>query len=326
MHLIITDAWLAKSRAVYLSGTRLVLAGFLAALVLMLVAAGLYHWVFLKGAREGWPIIGSMVKLVVKDEFEQRDRFMRENLDVMAKRLGEMQAKMIQLEALGERVSGLAGINPGEIKSTMGSGGALVGGRSLSMEELQATLADLSKLTDQRVDLMTVVESRLFDQKIRKLMVPTQPPVVGGVLGSSFGWRIDPVNGQSALHTGLDFPSAQGTSILAAAGGVVVAQEYHPAYGNMVEVDHGNDLITRYAHASKVMVKKGDLVKRGQKIGEVGSTGRSTGSHLHFEVLVQGVFQDPQKFLTAGQKLPAGQIALTGPKPSSPGVQAQPSK
>lgn len=309
MHLIITDAWLAKSRAIYLSGTRLVVAGFVAALVLMVVAAGLYHWVFLKGAREGWPIIGSLVKLVTKDEFEQRDRFLRENLDVMAKRLGEMQAKMIQLEALGERVSGLAGLNPADVKPTLGSGGALVSGRSLTMEELRTTLADLDKLTDQRVDLMTVVESRLFDQKIKELMVPTQQPVMGGLLGSAFGWRIDPLNGKSALHTGLDFPSEPGTPILAAAGGVVVAQEYHQAYGNMVEVDHGNDLVSRYSHASRVFVKKGDLVKRGQKIAEVGTTGRSTGPHLHFEVLVQGVFQDPQKFLLAGKDLPSSEIA-----------------
>lgn len=313
MHLIITDAWLAKSRAIYLSGTKLVIAGFVASFALMLVAAGLYHWVFLKGAREGWPVIGSLVRLMVKDEFDQRDRFMRENLDVMAKRLGEMQAKMMQLEALGERVSGLAGVSPAEIKSTMGSGGTLVGSRSLTMEELQATLADLDKLTDQRVDLMTVMESRLFDQKIKKLMVPTQQPVAGGVLGSSFGWRIDPLNGRSALHTGLDFPSEPGTPIVAAAGGIVVTQEYHPAYGNMVEIDHGNDLVTRYAHASKVLIKKGDLIKRGQKIAEVGTTGRSTGPHLHFEVLVQGVFQDPQKFLTAGRDVPVLNMAAASP-------------
>ncbi|MES2943477.1 MAG: M23 family metallopeptidase [Pseudomonadota bacterium] len=327
MHLIITDAWLAKSRAIYLSGTRLVVVGAVAALALMLVAAGLYHWVFLKGAREGWPVIGSLVKLVVKDEFEQRDRFMRENLEVMAKRLGEMQAKMMQLEALGERVSGLAGVSPPEIKSTMGSGGVLVAGRSLSMEELQSILAELDKLTDQKVDLMTVVESRLFDQKIKKMMVPTQQPVAGGILGSSFGWRLDPLNGRTALHTGLDFPSDPGTPILAAAGGVVLVQEYHAAYGNMLEVDHGNDLVTRYAHASKVFVKKGDLVKRGQKIAEVGNTGRSTGPHLHFEVLVQGVFQDPQKFLLAGQNLPAGQMAAAAVKtsPSATG-QATPAR
>lgn len=101
MHLIITDARLARSRAIHLSGTRLVLAGLAVSLCLMVVAAGLYHWVFLKGAREGWPIVGSLVRLVVKDEFAERDRFMRANLDAMARRVGEMQARMVQLESLG---------------------------------------------------------------------------------------------------------------------------------------------------------------------------------------------------------------------------------
>src|SRR5690606_5970919 len=163
VHFIITDASLARSRAVHLSGTRLVAAAFIASLVLMMMAAGLYHWVFLKGAREGWPVIGTLVKLVVKDEFEQRDRFMRENIDAMARKLGEMQAKMVQLEALGARVSGLAGVNPEEIKSVPGRGGVLVEGRPLTMQELQDTLADLDQLTSQRNDLFTVMESRLFD-------------------------------------------------------------------------------------------------------------------------------------------------------------------
>ena len=304
---------MAKSRAIHLSGTRLVLVGFALSLLLMVVAAALYHWVFLKGARDGWPVVGSLVRLVVKDEFEQRDRFMRENLDVLARKLGEVQAKLTQLESLGERVSGLAGINPAEIKSKPGQGGALVSGRPLSLDELQLTLDDLTRLTDQRTDLLTVLESRLFDQKMRSMMVPTQRPVAGGNLGSGFGWRIDPITASSALHTGLDFQADNGTPVLAAAGGVVVAQEYHPAYGNVVEIDHGNELITRYAHASAMYVKKGDLVKRGQRIADVGSTGRSTGSHLHFEVLVQGIPQDPQKFLDAGSSLAARQLAGAAP-------------
>jgi murein DD-endopeptidase MepM/ murein hydrolase activator NlpD len=309
VHFIITDAWLAKSRAVHLSGTKLVLVFVGLSLAMMMLAAGLYHWVILKGAREGWPVIGTLVKLVVKDEFEQRDRFLRENLDAMARKLGEMQAKMVQLEALGERVSGLAGVNPAEIRSAPAVGGALVSGRPLSMEELQATLADLDELSTHRTDLLTVMESRLFDQKIKKMMVPTQQPVQAGQVGSSFGWRIDPFTGRSAMHTGLDFQADAGTPILAAAGGIVVAQEVHPAYGNMVEIDHGNNLITRYAHASRLWVKKGDLVKRGQKIAAVGSTGRSTGPHLHFEVMVQGVAQDPKKFLAAGRDLPVLHVA-----------------
>lgn len=327
MHLIITDAWLAKSTAIYLTGTKLILSVLALSLSLMLLAAGMYHWVFLKGAREGWPVIGTLLKLVIKDEFEQRDRFVRENLDVMARQLGEMQAKMTQLESLGERVSGLAGINPSEIKSKPGQGGALVTGRPLTMEELRSTLADLDRLTGQRTDLMSVVESRLFEQKIRNMMVPTQQPVATGNLGSAFGWRIDPFTGRSALHTGMDFVADTGTPILAAAGGVVVTQEPHFAYGNMIEIDHGKDLVTRYAHASSVLVKKGDLIRRGQKIGEVGNTGRSTGPHLHFEVLVRGVQQDPQKFLTAGKNLASPQLAQAlvpaSPPLAAPAAQAQ---
>jgi murein DD-endopeptidase MepM/ murein hydrolase activator NlpD len=303
VQLIITDAWAAKSRAIHLSGTGLVLAMFGLATALMLSAALLYHWVFLKGAREGWPVVSTLVRFVVRDEIEQRDRFMRENVDAMARKLGEMQAKLVQLEALGERVSGLAGLNPADIRAVPGRGGALVEGRPLSMDELKKTLADLEALTDHRADVLTVVESRLFDAKVRKNMVPTQHPVNVGHLGSSFGWRIDPFTGRSALHTGLDFQAEPGAPIVAASGGVVVTQEMHPAYGNMVEVDHGNGLITRYAHASRTLVKKGDLVKRGQKIAEVGTTGRSTGPHLHFEVLVDGIPQDPLKFLNAGAGL-----------------------
>jgi murein DD-endopeptidase MepM/ murein hydrolase activator NlpD len=303
MQLIITDARLARSRPIQLSGLRLgaVLLGL--SLCLMLVSAALYHWVFLKGAREGWPVVSTLVRFVVRDEVAQRERFVRENIDVMAKRLGEMQAKVMQLESLGERVSGLAGLNPADIRAKPGQGGVLVAGRSLSMEELQTALAGLDQQAQERTDVMTVIESRLFEQKIKKLMVPTELPVKNVDLGSAFGWRIDPITGHSALHTGLDFPSEPGTAIYAAAGGVVVTHEFHPQYGNMIEVDHGNNLITRYAHSSKVLVKKGDIIKRGQKIAEVGTSGRSTGPHLHFEVLVQGVPQDPQKFLNAGSGL-----------------------
>ena len=183
MHLIITDAWLARSRAIHLTGTRLLVTGLALSLSLMLTAAGLYHWVFLKGAREGWPIVGPLVKLIAKDEIEFRDRFLRENLDAMARQVGDMQAKMMQLEALGERVSGLAGVSANEIKSAPGRGGVLIPGPALSMEDLQATLSELESLGTQRADLLTVMESRLFDQKIRKLMVPTQNPVSDADLG-----------------------------------------------------------------------------------------------------------------------------------------------
>lgn len=305
MQLIITDSWLARTRAFHLSGWSLAVAFLSAAFALMLVSAMMYHWIFLTGAREGWPVIGTLVRMVVKDEFAQRDKYLKENIEVLARRLGEMQAQLLQLQSLGERVSTLAGVPMPDLKSKKGSGGALVMSRDLSLDELRGVLDTVEGGAKADVDWLTVVESRLLDQKIKKMMIPAQPPVALAALGSTFGWRIDPITGQSALHTGLDFPAAIGTPIQAAAGGVVVAQEFHVQYGNMIEIDHGNDLISRYAHASKVFVKKGDLVKRGQKIAEVGTSGRSTGAHLHFEVLVNGVPQDPQRFLDAGSRIAA---------------------
>lgn len=305
MQLIITDSWLAKTRAFHLSGWGLAVFFLSTAFALMLASALMYHWIFLKGAREGWPIIGSLVRIVVKDEFAQRDKFLKENIEVLARRLGEMQVQLLQLESLGERVSTLAGVPMPDRKLQKGAGGVLAMPRDLDLTELGGILDTVEGGAKVNVDWLTVVESRLLEQKIKKMMIPTQQPVALAILGSSFGWRIDPITGQSALHTGLDFPAPIGTPMQAAAGGVVVTQEFHSQYGNMVEIDHGNDLISRYAHASKVFVKKGDLVKRGQRIAEVGTSGRSTGSHLHFEVLVNGVPQDPQRFLSAGSRIAA---------------------
>jgi murein DD-endopeptidase MepM/ murein hydrolase activator NlpD len=135
-------------------------------------------------------------------------------------------------------------------------------------------------------------------------------------LGSAFGWRIDPFTGRSALHTGPGLPGRRGTPIAAPRAAWWRHAGMHPQYGNMVEVDHGNGLITRYAHASRVLVKKGDLVKRGQKIAEVGTTGRSTGPHLHFEVLVQGVPAGPAQVPgRRRQHRRPGQAVARGPAP-----------
>jgi murein DD-endopeptidase MepM/ murein hydrolase activator NlpD len=167
----------------------------------------------------------------------------------------------------------------------------------------------LTTLSDRNADVFTLIESRLFEKRLEALMVPSSPPIDGPV-GSGFGFRTDPFTHSPALHTGLDFPADVGTPILAAAGGVVLSAGPHPQYGQLVELDHGNGLVTRYAHTSKMLVHQGDLVKRGQPIAEVGTTGRSTGPHLHFEVLVEGVQQNPAKFLAGQGKAPA--VALAG--------------
>ena len=316
MEVIITDSRLTRSIAIRMTGWQLTgsLTGLL--LVLLMVTAGLYHLIFVKAVREDWPVFGSVVRFVAKDQIEQRERFTRENIDVLAKKLGEMQAKMTQIESLGERLSGLAGVDPALIRSKPGRGGTLIDSRAMTVADLQAMMDDLDHAAVQRADVLTLMETQLFDQKMKKMMLPTQAPVEGGTVGSGFGWRIDPFTGGSAIHEGLDFPAVSGTPIYAAAGGVVVVQQFHAQYGNMVEIEHGNDVITRYGHASRVLVKSGDVVKRGQKIAEIGTTGRSTGPHLHFEVLVRGVAQDPQKFLQLGLKTQAESPVTAVPAPN----------
>jgi murein DD-endopeptidase MepM/ murein hydrolase activator NlpD len=308
MQILITHGSLAKARVLHFNRWQMV-AAFVALLLALIVFSGtVYHMVFLKAAREGWPVVSTLVRLVVKDEFAQRDRFMRENLDAMAQKVGEMQAKVVKLEAMGERVSELAGVKPDELPTPSGKseptklpgqGGPFIPAHGAGMEQLSHWANAVAVRADQSTDLFTLIESRLFEKRLASLLVPNSRPVHGQV-GSGFGFRTDPFSGHAALHTGLDFPAPEGTPIYSAAGGVVIATDFHPAYGQMVELDHNRGLVTRYAHTSKVFVNAGDIVKRGQLIAHVGSTGRSTGAHLHFEVLVDGVPQDPAKFLASG--------------------------
>lgn len=309
MQIMITHDVSARVRVLQLSRWQLALLALGLVFLLMLTSGAVYHWFFLKAAREGWPVVSSVVKWVVRDEIAQRDRFMRENLDAIAQKVGEVQAKLVRLEAVSERVSGLAGVKPEELRLLQqpavgapapvgGRGGAYLPLRSPTLEELNDTVTGLDGLSDLHADVFTLIESRLFEERMRGLMVPSATPVDGPV-GSGFGFRSDPITGRTALHTGLDFPAEPGTPIRAAAGGVVLEQGVHPEYGQTLELDHGNQLTTLYAHLRRSLVKPGDIVRRGQVIAEVGNTGRSTGPHLHFEVLLQGVPQNPARFLGA---------------------------
>ena len=292
---------------------QLALGALVAAVVLMLTSGGVYHYFFLRAAREGWPVVSQLVRWVVREDLAQRERYMRENLDAMAQKVGEMQARLVTLQVMGERVSSLAGVKPQDLKPAAGSASAAASapGRSSmtsgrggpfrpvpgsTLDELSKSLAHIDEGVALSTDIFTLIESRLLESRLQALLVPSSRPVDGPV-GSSFGFRYDPFNGRQALHTGLDFPAEPGTPVMAAAGGVVQAVEWHPEYGQLLSLDHGNGLVTRYAHVSRVFVAAGDLVRRQQKVAEVGNTGRSTGPHLHFEVLVQGVPQNPARFL-----------------------------
>lgn len=321
MQILITTSVLSRPRVVQFTPWRLALALLALTIPMMVASLLLYHALLLKAAHEHWPIISEAVRFVERQELAQRDRYMRENLDAMAVKVGEMQARMMRLEAVSERVAGMAGLKPDEFKKIEAETGSAAGGPLVSLTEasrderrtsnqllqdLHSQMDSLQNLGDRHGDVLTLIESHLFEKRLDALMVPSIAPVDGPV-GSGFGFRADPFTHRTALHTGLDFPAEPGTPILAAAGGVVLSAEPHPQYGLLVELDHGNGLVTRYAHTSKMLVKPGDLVKRGQAIAAVGNTGRSTGPHLHFEVLVEGVQQNPARFLNAALATPASQ-------------------
>ncbi len=317
MQILITTSVMSRTRVVQFTPLTLILTLLALALPTMMLSLALYHAVVLKAAHEHWPIISQAVRYVERQELAQRDRYMRENLDAMAAKVGDLQAKLMRLEAVSERVAGMAGMKLDELKKIeaepkSASGGPLVSmldarPSSRTLEDLNTQMGNLQATSERSADVFTLIESHLFEKRLEALMVPSSMPVTGPI-GSGFGFRNDPFTHRPALHTGLDFPADPGTAIMAAAGGVVLSAGPHPQYGQLVELDHGNGLLTRYAHTSRMLVKQGDLVKRGQKIAEVGNTGRSTGPHLHFEVLVEGVQQNPAKFLASpGTNLPGSQ-------------------
>jgi lysostaphin len=151
---------------------------------------------------------------------------------------------------------------------------------------------------ETRNDMMGVLEAQLFEQAVKKKLTPTITPVSAPFNASGFGRRIDPFTGQWAMHEGIDFLADIGTPVVAAAGGIVQFAGFHPQYGYMIDIDHGNDLVTRYAHLSKLFVKEGDVLQRAKRIALSGNTGRSTGPHVHFEVRFRGAAQNPARFVS----------------------------
>lgn len=300
MQIIFVDKRLSRARTVTLSRRMFAAAATGLAAAVLLAVVGLYVVTFRVATALEVPYIRDLASSLMRDEIERNEQFMRDNVSAMAKRLGEMQAQLMRLDALGERVAKLAGIRPEEFnfREVPGRGGPEPGdSRPLTIAELSEQVESVARSVESRVDYLDVVESELLSAQVRQALLPQNTPVSEGFVGSGFGRRVDPFTGQMSMHAGLDFAAPVGTPILAAAGGVVASAEFNPAFGHMVVIDHGNGLQTLYAHASRIDVRLGEIVRKGQQIARVGSTGRSTGSHLHFEVHVDGVPRNPARFL-----------------------------
>ncbi|MFO1302882.1 MAG: M23 family metallopeptidase [Burkholderiales bacterium] len=300
MNIILVAGANAKARTVTLDWRHWTLGG-AALLVVFLAFTFAFNFVTLKwAAAMQHPWISAIVLADQREEAARNQERIQGHMNAMAMRLGELQAQMLRLENIGDRLARTAGLSPQELPSAPARGGAISTSfpqRSLSVNELGAMVQELGKQMNVRGDQFSVLEALLVHDSANRKFLPTLFPILEGWYSSNFGYRIDPFSGQQSMHEGIDFPAEAGTPIVATASGKVIAAEYHPAYGKMIEIDHGNGLVSRYAHTSMMFVKEGDLVVRGQRIATVGSTGRSTGPHLHFEVRLNGVPQNPARFL-----------------------------
>ncbi len=224
----------------------------------------------------------------------------RNNLEASALRLAQLQARIVRLDALGDRLTSISNLDEGEFDF---SAAPAIGGPQ-SEDELDVTpenyLEQLDRLSADianREQQLGVLETLLVDRKIQRDVFLAGRPVNKGWLSSRFGKRIDPITGKQAWHNGVDFAGKEGAEVITVAAGVVVYAAPRNGYGKMVEVNHGGGFSTRYGHHKELKVKVGDIVKKGQIVGLMGSSGRSTGPHVHFEVFKNGRVVDPSTYI-----------------------------
>jgi murein DD-endopeptidase MepM/ murein hydrolase activator NlpD len=222
-------------------------------------------------------------------------------LDAFAGRVGAMQAEILRLNALGERLVEMADLDSEEFDfedpPPVGGSDDILATSETSLDELMGDTTDMLRLINDRKRKLEQLEQSIMEKDLKKESTPSGWPIHSGYISSKFGYRRHPIGGRTRFHTGVDFASKRGTPVLATADGVVVFSGWRSGYGRLVEVRHMDGLVTRYAHNRKNLVKQGQMVKKGQTIAKLGSTGRSTGPHVHFEVRVEGEAVNPLKYV-----------------------------
>ena len=219
-------------------------------------------------------------------------------LDALAARLGLMQAHVTRLDALGERLVTLSKLDSKEFNFNHAPafGGPRESESSISVE-FENVLGDLSDQLNSREQQLSILEDVLMTKQVKNETRPSGRPITKGWTSSYYGMRTDPFSGKLEMHKGMDFAGREGSEIVSASSGVIIWASTRYGYGNLVEINHGNGYITRYGHNAKILVKVGDVVEKGQAISLMGSTGRSTGPHVHLEVLLNGRQVDPLPFI-----------------------------
>lgn len=218
----------------------------------------------------------------------------------VGRQLAQMQARLLRMEALGARVTEVAELDKGEFSFDQPApqGGPVEAPVTApELSELLASMDELAAGLKVRESELEILESMLLDRDIQKAKEIAGRPVTWGWMSSKYGNRLDPFTGKSAWHAGVDFAGKKNSEVVAVAGGVVTHASKRSGYGLMVEITHGDGYVTRYGHHSELLVSVGDIVKRGDVIGRMGSSGRATGPHVHFEVLKDGRHLDPARYV-----------------------------
>lgn len=236
---------------------------------------------------------------------EDTRRNAQAHIDALSQRLGQLQAHVLRIDALGQRLTKMAKLDKGEFNFDQppAQGGPENASelQPADTQQVTQTIDELSRQLQDREDQLSVLETMMLHSNLRAQVSPAGRPVTSGWLSSYFGTRNDPFTGKREHHDGVDFAGKLGSDIIAVAAGVVTWSGDRYGYGNMVEIDHGNGVVTRYAHNQKNLVKVGDKIAKGQLIARMGSSGRSTGPHVHFEVLRDGRVVDPLKHMQASR-------------------------
>ncbi len=301
MKFIIVDNHSGHSRSINVNGLLLGIA--FAGLLGIPAAVGYLSYLHGVGeAAETGEMFGKW-RQVLKEQDQQihiASQEARVNLEASSLRLAQLQARIVRLDAMGERLTSVAKLDEGEFNFSQPP--ALGGPVSGIEQEVTPTdyLAQLDKLAADIADReqqLSVLETLLVNRKIQGEAFIAGRPVTKGWMSSRFGSRTDPITGRKAWHNGVDFAGKEGAEVNTVAAGVVVFAGVRSGYGKMIEVNHGGGFSTRYGHHKELLVKAGDIIKKGQPIGLMGSSGRSTGPHVHFEVFKNGRVVDPASYI-----------------------------
>ncbi|MAL99894.1 M23 family metallopeptidase [Hydrocarboniclastica marina] len=306
MNIILVGRRHGQSRSFHITGARLVLAAVAVAVIFGVCAYGGY-WVAAERVAHYQAMSPTVVASWQARLDSQRERLQalkidaNQQIDALTLRLGEMQARLLRLDALGQRLVDVAKLDNGEFdfESPAAVGGPHVdaGGESFTAPDLESMLARMDARMTDRENQLELLGRLLENRHIEAERFLAGRPIRWGWLSSHYGYRTDPFSGKRTWHDGVDLAGKDGSDVIAVAAGVVTWASERYGYGNLVEVDHGDGHITRYGHAKEIKVAVGDVVQKGQVLALMGSTGRSTGPHVHFEVLKNGRSQDPVKYI-----------------------------